>query len=736
MLLKRLPEPKVDKRRWDWANRLRLVGRSWHADMKPAVLNWGWRLLAKNDRNNLMNGAYIIRCLGGKDDLRRFMKILDRGLVAMKDDPVEQGSYPRPPTASAALVDAGWELVGRGAKVPTDTQTPGQAVLFMLALSERENFRPSNWEITAAELLKHPIPYVREIAVKNLPIPLHMSLHEPVLALIKDDYSPVQVQACNLAAKNKSERFRTPLLDILEEIEDRWVLCAAYNAAFECGVNRDYLLEICVERLADNDLAITLFDLIIKVVEHEGGYGYSQVDWSKVSELKNRWKLLIEDNRDRIRAGQLFKIAEPPLTPDLFPRGFRFHRKNKTSWPEWPKDIRTRKAPRVYIDAANKRLRHNGSGIYRASSEYKEGYKFWDHQKKPIPTVIAGERATQIRNHMAALFVPCSVRERKRAEKALVELISTYKLLENSVEADATWSSPVNFASVSNRHAVVVFLHAGTGHDVSVWVLCELKDAVKSFSFKGSAKGCGYWQVCNDLDADGDAEIIIKHYVGDYDGAGTIAVWPAIYKWNGNIYIRADEQFPDYYAQNVAPKYERIVEQHKDWRNHINKQVRTIYEKCKFVLQKARTIAQKRNQNLELVPVLQRIELPDLAVSLGMSVDEVAESFANIDFTHKPEQRWQRNGHSFWKHEEITCDVVHLRRLNNQLENARFIFENHQLVEIMLTIIDVQNCLKPLLDALDLLQVEPGIFEGLDGQILMRAGDGNAEKQTWIITRK
>lgn len=135
-------------------------------------------------------------------------------------------------------------------------------------------------------------------------------------------------------------------------------------------------------------------------------------------------------------------------------------------------------------------------------------------------------------------------------------------------------------------------------------------------------------------------------------------------------------------------------------------------------------------------PGPQEIELPGLAVSLGMSVDEVAESFANIDFTHVPEQRWQRNGHSFLKHEEIACDVVHLRPLNNQLENARFIFKNHRLVEVTLTIIDVQNCLKPLVHALGLRQVKPGVFKGLDGRILMRAERGNAEKQTWVITRK
>jgi len=132
----------------------------------------------------------------------------------------------------------------------------------------------------------------------------------------------------------------------------------------------------------------------------------------------------------------------------------------------------------------------------------------------------------------------------------------------------------------------------------------------------------------------------------------------------------------------------------------------------------------------------EKIELPSLAVSLGMSVDEVSQAFTNIDFKHTPEQRWQRNGHSFVKKEEIRCDVVHLRPLNNQLVDARFIFENHRLVEVGLTVISVQNSIKPLVDALELHQVEPYVFEGLDGRIVMRAGRGDAEKTTWMITRK
>ncbi len=237
------------------------------------------------------------------------------------------------------------------------------------------------------------------------------------------------------------------------------------------------------------------------------------------------------------------------------------------------------------------------SGIYQTSNkpeEQRPAGKFWDHQKKPIPTIITEEKAAQIKQHMEAMFVPTSVRERKRAEKALVELISTYKLPEkDSVEVDRTWSSPLNFASPPERHVIIAFLHSGTGHDVSLWVLCEFKGGVKSFFFEGSAKGCGYWQVCNDLNADGNAEIIIKHFVGTYDGAGTIAVWPAIYRWDGENYVRADGQFPNYYARHMVPKYQKVLEENRDWENHTNSQLRMIYGKCKFVLEKAESIAKK-----------------------------------------------------------------------------------------------------------------------------------------------
>ncbi len=74
---------------------------------------------------------------------------------------------------------------------------------------------------------------------------------------------------------------------------------------------------------------------MIEVVEREGGHGHSNTDWSKAGELAARWRRLLEANREQIRAGRLFKIGEPPLTPGLFPRGFHFQRKDKPPWPDW-----------------------------------------------------------------------------------------------------------------------------------------------------------------------------------------------------------------------------------------------------------------------------------------------------------------------------------------------------------------------------------------------------------------
>ena len=128
-----------------------------------------------------------------------------------------------------------------------------------------------------------------------------------------------------------------------------------------------------------------------------------------------------------------------------------------------------------------------------------------------------------------------------------------------------------------------------------------------------------------------------------------------------------------------------------------------------------------------------KIALPGLAVSLGMSVDEVAFQLQNFKFRHIPEKRWQKNGHSFVSPELIVCSAVSLRELNEQLDDVRFVFEQHTLVRVELTIQNVQNAIQPLVDKLKLVETKTEIYIGLNGKIVMRPERGSAETNTWVI---
>ncbi len=339
LLLRRLPLSDLDDQAFG-ANQQRLARRSWRDELQPAVVEVGWKLMAKKDRASLIKAARILECLGRPGDFPRFMKELDRVLEEMKDDPTEQNAYPRPANASGSMIRAGWQLIERGAAVPTDPQTPGQAALFALALGRRADFRPADWQATAGQLLRHPIPYVRSVTLENLRnVPLG-PLHGAILPLLKDDHLAVSIPACDLAATTKAKQYREPLLEVLRAAEDQWLMQAAHRAALACGAGRDRVLEICIDQLgqprgADSRLYPWILALMIEVVEREGGYGHSQTDWSTAGELAARWRNLLKANREQIRAGKLLKIGQPPLTPDLFPRGFQFQRKDHPPWPDW-----------------------------------------------------------------------------------------------------------------------------------------------------------------------------------------------------------------------------------------------------------------------------------------------------------------------------------------------------------------------------------------------------------------
>ncbi|MCH7728608.1 MAG: hypothetical protein IH991_19310, partial [Planctomycetes bacterium] len=109
----------------------------------------------------------------------------------------EQKAYPRPITVTASLIDAGLAIIERGAAVADKPNTAAELTLFACAVGRRNKFRPANWQTIITKAMNHPLPFVRAVAVENLPKPLPKSLYDALLPQIADDFPPVAVAALN-----------------------------------------------------------------------------------------------------------------------------------------------------------------------------------------------------------------------------------------------------------------------------------------------------------------------------------------------------------------------------------------------------------------------------------------------------------------------------------------------------------------------------------------------------------
>jgi hypothetical protein len=81
-----------------------------------------------------------------------------------------------------------------------------------------------------------------------------------------------------------------------------------------------------------------MFTLLVDWLIHNTGYGQSGKWADQAAQIKARWLKFLAANRKSIRDGVRFEVAQPPLTPDLFPRGFQLHRRDQPPWP--PKERR------------------------------------------------------------------------------------------------------------------------------------------------------------------------------------------------------------------------------------------------------------------------------------------------------------------------------------------------------------------------------------------------------------
>lgn len=338
----RLPDPawegKLGKRNpFDIemnAERQWLVKTGWRPEYTPAVLRIAKQLVSSFDRDQMTRGAFMLECVGTASELAVLKNALDKAITQTKGMKLEEGIYPRPRGSVMELMRAATILVEkRHAAPPTNPRSPGECALFLQALKRDPKFRPAGWQDKYAAMLQNPFPYIRELALVNMPKPAPTQLKSRWQHLLADDDPDVQIAACHMASSAPDHSLREPLLAIMQRAKEEWLLRAALEAAQKNGVYFE-ALEESANRLDEPGMTEKIFQSLIGVIGGAQGWGSNQqtTDADGVK-MKPHWMKLLKIKRSVINSGQQIKIGDPALTKELFPPTFAFTLPDGKKWP-------------------------------------------------------------------------------------------------------------------------------------------------------------------------------------------------------------------------------------------------------------------------------------------------------------------------------------------------------------------------------------------------------------------
>jgi hypothetical protein len=225
----------------------------------------------------------------------------------------------------------------RGLQVSPAPRSPGELVLFACAIGGRAEFRPKDWEATYVRLLRHELPYVREIALSHMPVPLAEPFAKRLRTLLADADVDVQIAACEVAAKTKAPSLEGPVLEVVASAKDEWLLRARYHAAADLGA-RLSLIQTLVARLDEEGMTSTCLNYLAgSILTDLSSYSIptrEMLGGKTARTCQAVWWKLLQDHGKALQDGRKFRLADPALPlKELFPE-FSFDiSKNKKQTP-------------------------------------------------------------------------------------------------------------------------------------------------------------------------------------------------------------------------------------------------------------------------------------------------------------------------------------------------------------------------------------------------------------------
>jgi hypothetical protein len=333
----RLPDPALSGAlapRNSFANELPeqrkyLVSVGWDADLADDVRSAGVGLLASGDLDDVVAGAFFLQALGRPAELPALTAALTAAIERTKTTPREQGVWPTPRGACQELVRAAEMLLARGGAVPSTPKSPGETALWLAALGSGQ--RPNGWEAELGKALRHPVGYVRRLALDKTPRPVPPAINAGVADNLTFADADVQTAACILAGNAKIAALAGKTAQVLATAKDGFLISVCWSAASQLGA-RAAAVDALVGRLGDPQVGAEVLGRLIDLFG-SNGYSGNNFDAASYKALVPRWRAFVASRRRAIAGTETLSLDDPTVPRDLVPPGFQISRPGKPNWP-------------------------------------------------------------------------------------------------------------------------------------------------------------------------------------------------------------------------------------------------------------------------------------------------------------------------------------------------------------------------------------------------------------------
>jgi len=310
----------------DW-----LVQQSWRSEFAPAVRAVGRRLVVRDNQISLRCGASMLESIGTIADIGEVHLALQARLEKSVRIPRVRSMDSRDDPGWPIQDDILQLLSTAKALCKSAKRAPDLPVNDASQLIDISTLPPAEFQTSAAVLLHHRIPFMRQWALENLKPPLADSVMQQLSALIADSDVQVQTSAVALAGKTGDRRFAEPILQVLATSRGYWLMDTVGYTAPKLGVPYE-AWEIWANRLNEPDMMVAA---ILHLAEVTGSNisGYrTDLPANTGAALQPKWQAFLKAHRAELLTGKRFPIGSPEITPDLFPPHFQFQTP-KGMWP-------------------------------------------------------------------------------------------------------------------------------------------------------------------------------------------------------------------------------------------------------------------------------------------------------------------------------------------------------------------------------------------------------------------